>query len=102
MAQAKIKTERAKRWLQACGRKDFSRLEQITKDTYTFSLHFCNSQGPTDQNPDPVLATLTEKEAEGRMKRRRQPKDRGIDTSESLNNKASKKATESIDDVLAY
>ena len=30
------------------------------------------------------------------MNRRRQPKDRGSDTSESLNNKASKKATESI------
>ena len=31
MEQAKIKTERAKRWLHACGQKDFSRLEQGTK-----------------------------------------------------------------------
>ena len=98
LEQAKIKTERAKRWLHACGRKDFSKLEQITKDTYICSLHFFNGQGPTEENPDPVLATLTEKEAEGRMKRRRHPKDRSIDA----NNTASKKAKESVEEISAY
>eukprot|EP00794_Sanderia_malayensis_P010599 gene10599-11720_t len=74
--QAKKKTERAKRWLHACGRKDFSNIKQITKDTYICSLHFANALGPTEEHPDPVLATLTKKEAESRMKRKRKPSER--------------------------
>ena len=54
-----IKTERAKRWSHACGRKDFHSLAQITEDTYICSLHFVE---PIEENPDPMLATsLTEK-----------------------------------------
>eukprot|EP00795_Rhopilema_esculentum_P005641 gene5641-10866_t len=98
LEQAKIKTERAKEWLHACGRKDFSKLEQITKDTYICFLYFFNGQGPTEENSDPVLAILTEKEAEGRMKRKRHPKDRSIDA----NNTASKKAKESMEEISAY
>ena len=47
------KTEKAKRWFHACGRKDFNRIEQIKKDTYIYSLHFVG-QGPTEEHPDPV------------------------------------------------
>lgn len=48
------KTEKAKRWLHACGRQNFSLLEQITKDTYICSLHFID---PIEENPDPIIAT---------------------------------------------
>ena len=45
------KTDKAKRWLHACGRKgQFDRVEQITKDTYICSLHFVGGKGPTDDN----------------------------------------------------
>ena len=50
------KTEKAKRWLHACGRKDFNRIEQIKKDTYICSLHFVGQKGPTEEHPDPVKA----------------------------------------------
>ena len=50
------KTEKAKRWLHACGRKDFNRTEQIKKDTYICSLHFVGQKGPTEEHPDPVKA----------------------------------------------
>ena len=33
-------TEKAKRWLHACRRKDFNRIGQIKKDTFIYSLHF--------------------------------------------------------------
>ena len=57
-----IKTERAKRWLHACGRKDFHSLAQITKDMYNCSLHFVE---PIEENVDPMLATsLTERTIE--------------------------------------
>ena len=44
----------------ACGRKDFHSLrQQITKDTYIYSLHFVE---PIDENSDSMLATsLTER-----------------------------------------
>ena len=77
--EAKKRTDRAKRWLHACGRKDFANTKQITKDTYICSLHFEDPSGPTEENPDPILATLTEKEAESRMKRRRKLKERCLD-----------------------
>ena len=38
--QEKQKTEKAKRWLQACGRKDFSGISDIKKDIFICSLHF--------------------------------------------------------------
>ena len=48
--QAKLKTEKAKRWQFLCGRKDFQKLEQIKKDTYICSLHFIG----VPSNPLPV------------------------------------------------
>ena len=50
----KQKTEKSKRWLHACGRKDFSRISDTKKDTYICSLHFAGEHGPTDENPDPI------------------------------------------------
>ena len=60
------KTEKAKRWLHACGRKDFCELNQIKKDTYICTLHFVGGKGPNDDRPDPILATLSEAEGEKR------------------------------------
>ena len=48
------RTEKAKRWIHACGRKDFHSVSQITKDTYIGSLHFVE---PIGDNPDPIIAT---------------------------------------------
>ncbi len=69
--QAKLKTEKAKRWQYLCGRKDFNNLKQISKDTYMCSLHFVDNKGPTDENPEPILATLTENEIKSRQSRKR-------------------------------
>ena len=76
--QAKLKTDKAMRWQYLCGRKDFTKLEQITKDTYICSLHFIGSKGPTDDNPEPILATLTPEERDMRQARKRKaPRERG-------------------------
>ncbi|XP_048576644.1 uncharacterized protein LOC125559010 [Nematostella vectensis] len=64
-----LKTEKAKRWLHACGRKDFSKISDIKKDTYICTLHFMEGKGPTEDHPYPVLATLTEKEQNQRATR---------------------------------
>ena len=45
----KLKTEKVKRWQHLCGRKDFTKLKQITKDAYICSLHFVGNEGPTDE-----------------------------------------------------
>eukprot|EP00795_Rhopilema_esculentum_P007364 gene7364-13100_t len=58
------KTEKAKRWLHACGRKNFCSLSDIKKDICTIYLR---GKGPTDDYPDPVLATLTREEVQGRL-----------------------------------
>ena len=47
------KTEKAKRWMHACGRKDFSNVSQITKDTYICSIHF------NKDSCDPIIAKST-------------------------------------------
>ena len=75
--QESAKTDKAKRWLHACGRKgQFDRVEQITKDTYICSLHFVGGKGPTDGNPDPYPARLSETEIAKRSVKRKAPKDR--------------------------
>ena len=66
--QEKKKIEKAKRWVHACGRKDFSSIEQITKSTYICSLHFLKN------NPDPIIATsVTEEIRKVRQPRKRPP-----------------------------
>lgn len=47
--------------IASCGRKDFSKISDIKKDTYICTLHL-EGQGPTKDYAYPVLATLTEKE----------------------------------------
>ena len=54
--QEKQKTEKCKRWVHACGRRDFI-LSQIKKDTYICSIHFVGENEPTGINPDPIMAT---------------------------------------------
>ena len=66
--QEKKKIEKGKRWIHACGRKDFSSIEQITKSTYICSLHFLKN------NPDPIIATsVTEEIRKVRQPRKRPP-----------------------------
>ena len=69
--QEKLKTEKAKSWQYLCGRKDFTKLKQITKDTYTCSLHFVDGKSLTDEDADPILATHTDSELENRRKHKR-------------------------------
>ena len=61
------KTEKAKIWLHACGRKDFCSLSDVKKDTYICSIHFYGGKGTTEDHPDPVLALLTQEEVQGRL-----------------------------------
>ncbi|XP_066917504.1 uncharacterized protein [Clytia hemisphaerica] len=66
------RTEKTKRWLHACGRKNFG-IENVKPYTYICSVHFVGGSGPTDQNPDPLLATFTEAEVNKRLKKRKAP-----------------------------
>ena len=50
------KTEKAKRWLHARGRKNFNCIEQIRKDTNICSLHFVGQKRLTEEHPDPLKA----------------------------------------------
>ena len=72
------KSTKAKRWQHACGRRDFDRLDQITKDTYICSLHFVERTGPTVDNPDPFAARLSEVEIAKRRVKRKAPKSRSL------------------------
>ncbi|XP_066919410.1 uncharacterized protein [Clytia hemisphaerica] len=70
------KTEKAKRWIHACGRKGFT-ISNITKSTYICSKHFIGGNGPTEENPDPIKATLSEAEVEKKLSgKRKAPKQR--------------------------
>ncbi|XP_066928361.1 uncharacterized protein [Clytia hemisphaerica] len=68
--QEKEKTEKAKRWAHKCGRKGFDHTK-ITKDTYICSLHFHGGKGPTEDNPEPILATLSSTEVEKCSRKKR-------------------------------
>lgn len=68
--QEKEKTEKAKRCAHKCGRKGFD-ISKITKDTYICSLHFHGGKGPTTDDPDPILATLSAAEVEKSSKKQR-------------------------------
>ena len=50
--------QKCRRWIQSCRRDNFG-IENVTKDTYICSLHFVGGNGPTDDNPDPIPATVT-------------------------------------------
>ena len=65
-----VKTEKAKKWVHACGRGFSSK--NIKKDTFICSNHFIGGCGPTE-DPDPLLATLTDKELKKKATRKRKP-----------------------------
>ena len=44
-------TEKAKRWVDKCGRKDFT-ITKINKNTCICSLHFVGENSPNEENPD--------------------------------------------------
>ena len=92
--QEKQKTEKVKRWLHACGRKDFSRISDIKKNAYICSLHFVGENGPTDENPDPIKAdpVLTSNLLPNKKKKRKPPKER-----QPLEEKYKKRRIESVD-----
>ena len=74
----KEKTLKAKRWVFACGRKDFT-LEKVKKDTYICSIHFVGGKGATEEYPDPIKATLSENDPKA-LKKRKAPIKRGTPT----------------------
>ena len=67
-----VKTEKAKKWVHACGREGFS-IKNIKKDTFICPNHFIGGCGPTEEDPDPLLATLTGKELKKKATRKRKP-----------------------------
>ena len=69
------RTEKAKRWVHACGRKGFT-IKRIKNHTYICSLHFIDGNGPTIDNPDPINATLTNSEIDRKCRKRKAPKPR--------------------------
>ena len=54
-----VKTEKVKKWVHACGR-GFS-IKNIKKDTFICYSHFIGGCGPTEEDPDLLLATITDK-----------------------------------------
>lgn len=83
--QAKLKTEKAKRWQYLCGRKNFSKLSQIEKDTYICSLHFVGG------NSEPILATLScNEQARRNARKRKTPTDRSSKELQPLTKKKSR------------
>ena len=67
------KTEKAKIWAHACGREGFT-IKNIKKDTYICSQHFVDNHGPTEKDPHPILATLSEKKLATKKKKRTKTK----------------------------
>ena len=52
-------TEKVKKRVHPCGRKGFT-IDKITKDTYICTLPFVGGSGPTEEDPDPINASLLE------------------------------------------
>ena len=50
----KKQNDRRQTWIRACSRGDGF---VCTKDSYICSLHFIGERGPTEENPDPIIAT---------------------------------------------
>ena len=63
-----VKTEKVKKWVHACGR-GFS-IKNIKKGTFIWFNHFIGCCGPTEEDPDPLLATLTDKELKKKATRK--------------------------------
>ena len=88
----KQKTERAKKWIHACGRTDLHSVLQITKDRFVCSLHFAQ---PMEENADPIIAILSverktsERKARKRKLREPAPKAPSLDISSLLNRELS-------------
>eukprot|EP00794_Sanderia_malayensis_P001306 gene1306-1446_t len=57
------KREQARRWIHACRRpKSQLSFEKLTHQHYICSLHFVGENGPTDEFPDPVPATISQEQ----------------------------------------
>lgn len=89
--QAMLKTDKARRWLLACGRKDFNHVNQITKDTYICSLHFINGIIPTFENPwiDPLSANLSQTELSEPVHKKRKSHRKILDVKVDISNESS-------------
>ena len=63
--------------MHACRRKGFT-IDKITKDTYICSLHFVGGNGPIEEDPDPINASLLECELVRKKdkKKRKRPLER--------------------------
>ena len=70
-------TEKAKKWVHAYGRRGFT-IDKITKDIYICSLHFVGENGPSEEDPDPISASLLECESVRKKckKKRKRPLER--------------------------
>ena len=90
-----VKTEQAKKWVHACGREGFS-IKNIKKDTFICSNHFIGCCGPTDEDPDPLLATLTDKECNKKANRKFKPPKQ----QERIFPKAKKRKSENVDGLF--
>ena len=56
-ALAKKQLEKFLKWIHACGRTNEFNLKSITKQTYICTKHFVSKSGPTQEDPDPIIAT---------------------------------------------
>lgn len=87
--QQNEKTQKCKKWVHACGRPDFT-INKVKRDTYICSLHFIGKNGPTEENPDPILATLSSKELVKIGSKRKAPTIRELTPSNNKRQKSEK------------
>ena len=52
-------TEKEEMWVHACGIKGLT-IDKVAKDTYIYSLTFFSGNGLTEEDPDPMNASLLE------------------------------------------
>lgn len=61
------RTLKSTRWAQACGRNNFT-VEQVNRNTYICSLHFVGGKGPTEEHPNPLIASPVSDSRKGKQK----------------------------------
>ncbi|MEO0686284.1 MAG: THAP domain-containing protein, partial [Cyanobacteria bacterium J06649_11] len=94
------KTEKAKKWVHACSRKNFT-ITIIKKDTYICSNHFIGGSGPTDLNPDPYSASVSDKDIDKLSKKRKAPKEReSLSPRKPKRSKSDKSSNSDLENII--
>ncbi|GFO39399.1 nuclease harbi1 [Plakobranchus ocellatus] len=70
--------DKCRRWVHACGRKDFT-LQDVTRTMTICSQHFVGGHGPTKDHTDPIPLHFTSSQVVRYSKKRKAPAERSFD-----------------------